>query len=358
MSTMHALVLTDRADRSEILRQLLDRAIECTVLDISNLRTRLEPVAGVIVNADITKSGVKRRIHAFLSALRPPQPPLLVLTPARTERSFAEARTLGASVWLPQDVPPANVVTTFLAYICQDVPIDELVTRRALDSAERALASLLDTVREHGSVDVAALDTAVTFVLDAVETGGIARCLEFIRDFDDLTHQHCLLVAGLAAAVAFYLGFSLLDRLQLTRAALVHDVGKARIPHAILNKPASLTRDEMMIMRTHAALGYEILLASGGFDAATLDVVRHHHEMLDGSGYPDGLSGVDVADRVRLITICDIYAALIEKRPYRAPTPAPRAIAILREMGGKLDGDLLNAFDRAVRSGSHGAAEK
>ncbi len=101
-------------------------------------------------------------------------------------------------------------------------------------------------------------------------------------------------------------------------------------------------------MRTHTTLGHAILIEAGGFDASLLSVVRHHHELLDGSGYPDKLSGEAIPDIVRLITICDIYAALIERRPYRAPLPAPEAFRILRSMEGKLDQALVRSFEQAV----------
>ena len=77
-------------------------------------------------------------------------------------------------------------------------------------------------------------------------------------------------------------------------------------------------------------------------------VVRHHHEMLDGSGYPDGLKGDAIRDIVRLITVCDVYAALVERRLYRPPQTAREALRILHGMDGKLDADLVRAFARSV----------
>ena len=155
-------------------------------------------------------------------------------------------------------------------------------------------------------------------------------------------------MAGLAATFAIGLGFSEPDRQQLVRAALVHDVGKAKIPLSILNKPGPLDASERAVMSEHAALGHAILVQAGGFDDAVLSVVRHHHEMLDGSGYPDGLAGRQIGDLVRLLTVCDIYAALVERRPYRAPMPSAKAIQVLYGMTGKLDMDFVRALERAV----------
>uniref|UniRef100_UPI00226B7FF4 HD-GYP domain-containing protein n=1 Tax=Methylobacterium sp. GC_Met_2 TaxID=2937376 RepID=UPI00226B7FF4 len=125
--------------------------------------------------------------------------------------------------------------------------------------------------------------------------------------------------------------------------ALLHDVGKIHVPIEILNKPGRLTHPEMAVMRTHAARGHAMLV-EGTFDDELLAAVRSHHEMLDGSGYPDGLRGWEIPDFVRLVTVCDVYGALVERRSYRAPMSGGEAYNILRGMVGQLDGDLTRAF--------------
>jgi HD-GYP domain-containing protein (c-di-GMP phosphodiesterase class II) len=101
-------------------------------------------------------------------------------------------------------------------------------------------------------------------------------------------------------------------------------------------------------MRTHPVIGYDILKAQQEFSEEILDGVRHHHEYLDGTGYPDGLSAPQISDLVRLLTISDIYAALIEARPYRAPMTGPAAYKILEGMQGKLEGSLVKAFRKVA----------
>ncbi|MFD0938235.1 HD-GYP domain-containing protein, partial [Methylobacterium trifolii] len=192
-------------------------------------------------------------------------------------------------------------------------------------------------------VTAAAIEAGAEIIDRAIHETGIRDWLEMVWRFDDATHQHCLLVAGLAAAFGRNLGLRPQDCHRLTKGALLHDIGKTRIPVAILNKPARLDEAELRVMRTHPVIGYEMLLG-GGFDDLMLSVVRSHHELLDGSGYPDGLKGSQIPDLVRLVTICDIYAALIERRPYKAPMSMDRAYAILVEMGPKLDADLVCAF--------------
>jgi HD-GYP domain-containing protein (c-di-GMP phosphodiesterase class II) len=130
----------------------------------------------------------------------------------------------------------------------------------------------------------------------------------------------------------------------LARAALLHDVGKAFIPLAILDKPGELTEEEMNEIRQHPRRGYDALAAQGGFPPEMLDVVLHHHEFLDGTGYPHGLISNQISDIVRVITIVDIYAALVEKRAYRMEYTHARAFSMMEDMVGQLDQHLLQAF--------------
>lgn len=208
---------------------------------------------------------------------------------------------------------------------------------------------MLASAGAHGRVDLPAVEEAIAPVLSAIEEGGLGQWLDVVWTHDERTFQHSLLVAGVTAHFARHLSLASADRRLMTRAALVHDVGKAKIPPEILNKPGKLDPDEMTLMRTHAPLGEGILRASGETNPVTLDITRHHHEMLDGSGYPDGPKGDQIADPVRLLTICDIYSALIERRSYKPPMPSREALAILDGMKGKLEGGLVQAFAESVR---------
>jgi HD-GYP domain-containing protein (c-di-GMP phosphodiesterase class II) len=108
----------------------------------------------------------------------------------------------------------------------------------------------------------------------------------------------------------------------------------------------------MLTMRMHPRMGHDALAAQGSFPPEMLDVVLHHHELLDGSGYPDGLQGDQISDIVRLMTIVDIHSALVEKRAYRLPFTHARSFVIMEEMRGKLDPHLLQAF-RPVALGTY-----
>jgi len=147
-----------------------------------------------------------------------------------------------------------------------------------------------------------------------------------------------------AVGFALNIGFASHDVERLGIAATLHDIGKARIPLSILDKPGRLDPVEEQIMRRHPVIGYELLKDLSDISPEVLDGVRHHHEYLDGSGYPDGLKAPEISDLVRLLTISDIFAALIESRPYRPPMPRQNAYKILCDMDGKLERPLVKAF--------------
>ena len=165
-----------------------------------------------------------------------------------------------------------------------------------------------------------------------------------MRRYHEGTFQHCLLVTGVAVGFALDIGFASPDVKRLGMAATLHDIGKARIPLSILDKPGRLDPAEEEIMRRHPVIGYELLKDISGISPEILDGVRHHHEYLDGSGYPDALTAPEISDLVRLLTISDIFAALIESRPYRPPMSRQNAYKILCGMDGKLERSLVKAF--------------
>src|SRR3974390_2153734 len=163
-------------------------------------------------------------------------------------------------------------------------------------------------------------------------------------------YQHCRIVTGVPVAFAQHLGLSRPDQLRLAFGAMLHDIGKARIPIEILEKPAAPTADEMAILRKHPEYGLEALKGSPDLKDEHLDMVVHHHEYLDGSGYPHGLGASQLSDLVRLSTIADVFGALIEHRSYRPPMSGEAAYQILEKMGPKLDKDLVRAFRPFARA--------
>lgn len=206
------------------------------------------------------------------------------------------------------------------------------------------LQNIFGAVVQGVPVDLKAVNNAGGAVVSDIEAGGVARWIDIVRAHHSLTFQHCLLVTGVAVAFGQHLGFSKRDRERLAFGGLLHDIGKAGIPVEILEKPGRLTEEEFTVMKEHPVLGFEALQGMEGLQPEMLDVVLHHHEFLDGSGYPHGLDASQISDLVRLTTIADIFGALLERRAYKAPMSGQAAYQILEKMGPKLDADLVRAF--------------
>jgi putative nucleotidyltransferase with HDIG domain len=213
-----------------------------------------------------------------------------------------------------------------------------------------ALASMFSAVLNGQTVDVADAKLVAGKIADAVAEEGLSRWLDTVRRHHEGTYQHCLLVTGTAVDFGLSLGLAKADIERLYSAAMFHDIGKARIPLAVLDKPGKLDAQERAIIETHPAVGYEVLKETPGISVEILDAVRHHHEYLDGSGYPDALSAASIPDIVRILTISDIFAALIEDRRYKPPMARAQAYEILCGMRGKLEAPLVAAFKATALS--------
>src|SRR6476660_3027973 len=216
--------------------------------------------------------------------------------------------------------------------------------RGAASEGAASLASMFSAVSSGQPVDVAEATHAASKISDTIAEVGFSHWLETVRRHHEGTYQHCLLVTGTAAAFGLNLGLARADMERLYSAAMFHDVGKAKIPLAILDKPGRLDDRERAVIETHPAAGYDALKGTCGISSEILDAVRHHHEYLDGSGYPDALCAADISDIVRILTISDIFAALIEDRRYKATRSRAEAYEILCGMRGKLEAPLVVAF--------------
>ena len=171
-----------------------------------------------------------------------------------------------------------------------------------------------------------------------------------ITAYDYYTHTHSINVCVYALSLGSYLGLNEELLTDLGMSALLHDLGKSKVNHAITNKNGRLTYDEYEQMKHHPSFGYAIAMKIGIRDKRILDGIRHHHEKLDGSGYPDGLRGDEITIFARIIGVCDVFDALSTKRSYKEKLSSYDALHLMKEtMKNHLDMDKVNAFIQMQR---------
>ena len=200
------------------------------------------------------------------------------------------------------------------------------------------LAHAADTAlyeRKFSDPDRGAAAGAAPAAAKTAQLDDVVRALALAVDAKDSgTRSHCETVAGIAVAVGRAMRLDEPEVDALRRAALLHDVGKIGTPDAILLKPSRLTEEEFRVMKEHPGLGYRIVRSAGLPDREAAWVL-HHHEHLDGSGYPHGLRADEIPLQSRIILVADAYEAMISDRPYRRGRPPEEAIAELRRCAGR-----------------------
>jgi putative two-component system response regulator len=177
---------------------------------------------------------------------------------------------------------------------------------------------------------------------------------------DVYTQNHCDRLAEYAVRLGKQIGLPSEQIVALHRGGIVHDIGKVAVPDAILLKPGKLTEDEWKVMREHPVVGERICAPLKSF-GLVLPIIRHHHERLDGSGYPDGLKGEEVPLTARVLQIVDVYDALTTTRPYRQALSNAEALEIMQAevKKGWWDDSIFREFARLMTSSSpraHSAA--
>jgi len=176
------------------------------------------------------------------------------------------------------------------------------------------------------------------------QVGVIKALLATIDAKDHYTAGHSYRVAKYAVRIGKEIGLSDAQLKTLKESALFHDIGKVGIGEAILNKPGSFSEEEYFMMQKHPVIGFDIINSIPAFTQHA-KIIRHHHERIDGKGYPDGLRGDNIPVEARILALADTYDALTTTRPYRKAKPKNKALSIMKEVAGsQLDEELVAAF--------------
>lgn len=199
-------------------------------------------------------------------------------------------------------------------------PPDDIIQEKTRMHATKNIYSVFHHCQLTNSLKITTLKkAAATIVQDLISNKDTLVQISDIRTYDDYTFSHSVNVAVLSSMLGVLCNFTKKYLTDLTLGALLHDIGKTKVPLHILNKPRALTQEEKEIIQRHPEYGYRILARANLGSSVPMQIARQHHEKYDGSGYPQQLSGAKIHKFARIVAIADVYDALTADRPYKRP---------------------------------------
>ncbi|WP_035654962.1 HD domain-containing phosphohydrolase [Bradyrhizobium sp. STM 3809] len=341
---MNVHLVGDDAAKLDLLRGMLAERCSLTSELIADADIRNGNIDAIVVAADlrdVDNIAALKEVSDRLARI----PRRIFLTNHKSRLSTVQAYALGATSVL-SSTPSRNQLLGKLmdahpGSAANSVAPDE---RQAAFAGASSIASMFAAVLSGAEIDVEETRRAGKHIAESIAENGLSDWLATVRRHHEGTYQHCLLVTGITVDFGLSLGVHSSDLERLYMAAMFHDIGKATIPLSILDKPGRLDVKERALVETHPTVGYDVLKDNAAITTEVLNAVRHHHEFLDGSGYPDGLMDHNIPDLTRILTISDIFSALIEYRSYKPVMAREKAYEILQGMEGKLEKPLVGAF--------------
>ena len=216
--------------------------------------------------------------------------------------------------------------------------------------SKQAVTSMFHEARMGKALDAEdALPIVEEISTSVMRNPGALISLARLKDKDDYTYMHSVAVCALMVSLSRQLGLDEAQTRQAGLAGLLHDVGKMMIPLGILNKPGKLTDAEFQSVRDHPSQGHKMLLDGKGISEVALDVCLHHHEKMDGSGYPEKLASEQISLYAKMGAVCDVYDAIPSNRPYKngwEPTESLRKMAEWSH--GHFDKRIFEAFVKSI----------
>jgi HD-GYP domain-containing protein (c-di-GMP phosphodiesterase class II) len=222
---------------------------------------------------------------------------------------------------------------------------------RILAQSRGAMKSMFSDVRLGKAVDTEHCLPLVDDITQSVSRNpGAIVSLARLKTSDDYTYMHSVAVCALMVSLARQLQLTDADTREAGLAGLVHDLGKALMPLEVLNKPGALTAAEFAIMKGHPQAGHRLLLEGNGVGPIPLDVCLHHHEKINGKGYPHGLQGDAISLFAKMGAVCDVYDAITSNRPYKAGWDPADSIQKMAQWAkeGHFDERIFQVFVKSV----------
>jgi len=337
-------------DRSYI--EITKRYHDINVVDVKSLSAKdFKQSLLFILQVDLTNPKTILALKEKMSTTEGAKMPTLFLLNDFTRREIVQASILGASDYIAYPCPDDYFITIIGNLTSQAVEkaweklshIQEMALKVSLKTMEDTFKNAI-TGNDISQEDI---KHSCDMIIQATEKDGLTDWMNAIRLHHNYTYRHSMMVCGYLVSFGLHLGVKNTDLQLLSLGGVMHDIGKSLVPLHLLDKPAKLTSEEWVIMKQHPGNAQGIM-KEGEWDPLLIDMATHHHEKLDGDGYPHGLKGSEISDLTRMTAIADVFSGLTDKRSYKAAMSAEKAINIMLSMSGHLDIDLVKAFQPIV----------
>lgn len=340
-------------DRSyiELVKRYHDfRQVTVTSLNGENIKNSLL----IIIQINLQDPAVLRQLKEKIPLIQDARVPVLFLLNQFSRREIVQANIMGATDYISYPCPDNNFIEIMADLVNRALEKAWENLSKTQENALKVSLKVVENIFNNAAagkiISQKEVKDSCRLIIEATAKDGLTDWMNAIRQHHNYTYRHCMMVCGYLTSFGMILGVKDADLQLLSVGGMLHDIGKSMTPLSILDKPARLTPQEWNIMKKHAQNSGDILRDNGWSDMM-IDIANHHHEKIDGSGYPHGLKGMEVSDLARMASIADMFSGLVDKRSYKPAMSAENAINILLDMKEQLDIPLVKAFQEVVLSG-------
>ncbi|MCK5424852.1 MAG: HD domain-containing protein [Emcibacter sp.] len=348
----HITIIQDNNIKNKSYIDLVKHYKDIILVDVNSVKPEdLIKSTVIIVQVDLNDQNSITPLKEIMLLPERSHIPTLFLLHEFSRREVVQANTLGATDYTVYPCPDKKFIQLLENLINRTV---EKAWEKLTEIQEEALKVSLKVVEKtfHNAargLEVSQDDVkdSCNLIVEATAKDGLNDWMDAIKQHHNSTYRHSMMVCGYLVSFGMLIGIKKSDLQLLAIGGMVHDIGKAAISLEILEKPTKLTKEEQKIMDNHPN-DSKLILKGTNWDEVIVDIAAHHHENLDGSGYPDGLKGDEISDIVRTVSIANVFADLTDKRSNKPAMTAEKAFETMLGMENKLDISLVKAFRPVV----------
>lgn len=344
----HITIIQDNDFRNKGYIDLVKHYHDIKLADVNSITPEdIRTSVVIIVQVDLNDPNSISPLKKIMELQESNHIPTLFLLREFSRREVVQASTLGATDYTVYPCPDHNFIFILENLINKTVQNawEKLTTTQeeALKVSLKVIEKTFHNASKGLEVSQEEVKESCDLIIEATAKDGLDDWMDAIRQHHSSTYRHSMMVCGYLMSFGMLIGVNKTDLQILAVGGMIHDIGKAMIPLTILEKNSEPTPEEIEIIKNHP-VDSKIILSDANWDEAIIDIATHHHENLDGSGYPYGLKGNEISDIVRTASIANTFADLTDKRSYKPAMTAEKAIETMLTMEYQLDTMLVKAF--------------